>query len=160
MSPQGRLQPPALWRRLVPLIGQMNPDASTIAAGAPVEIDLKPIAEGQIVKVFWRSKPIFIFHRAPKDIELAEDVDWHSLPDPEPELGAGQEGARAVAGGDRHLHPSRLHSARASGQLRRLVLSVPWLAIRQRGPHPAGAGAEEPLPPPYQFVSNDKIRIG
>ena len=41
---------------LVPLIAQMNPDASTIAAGAPVEIDLAPIADGQIVKVFWRSQ--------------------------------------------------------------------------------------------------------
>ena len=48
---------------LVPLIAQMNPDASSIAAGAPVEIDLAPIASGQIVKVFWRSNPIFIFHR-------------------------------------------------------------------------------------------------
>ncbi len=41
----------------------MNPDASTIAAGAPVEVDLAPIQSGQIVKVFWRSKPIFIFNR-------------------------------------------------------------------------------------------------
>ena len=48
---------------LVPLITQMNPDASTIAAGAPIEVDLAPIADGQIIKVFWRSKPIFIFHR-------------------------------------------------------------------------------------------------
>ena len=59
---------------LVPLIAQMNPDASTIAAGAPVDIDLAPIADGQIVKVFWRSKPIFIFHRTKHDIELAQNV--------------------------------------------------------------------------------------
>src|SRR5262249_24859464 len=32
---------------LVPLIAQMNPDASTIAAGAPIEVDLSPIADGQ-----------------------------------------------------------------------------------------------------------------
>src|SRR5882724_7998544 len=32
-----------LW----PFIAQMNPDASTIAAGAPIEGDLTPIAEGQ-----------------------------------------------------------------------------------------------------------------
>ena len=57
---------------LAPLISQMNPDASTIAAGAPVEIDLAPIADGQIIKVFWRSKPIFIFHRTKKEIEEAE----------------------------------------------------------------------------------------
>ena len=57
---------------LVPLIAQMNPDASTIAAGAPVEVDLAPIADGQIVKVFWRSKPIFIFHRTKNEIEEAQ----------------------------------------------------------------------------------------
>jgi Rieske Fe-S protein len=39
---------------LVPLIAQMNPDASTIAAGAPIEVDLAPIQEGQAIKVFWR----------------------------------------------------------------------------------------------------------
>ena len=70
---------------LVPLVAQMNPDASTIAAGAPVEIDLAPIAEGQIVKVFWRSKPIFIFHRSKKEIDEAQKVDVNSLPDPEPD---------------------------------------------------------------------------
>src|SRR5471030_1673022 len=70
---------------LVPLIAQMNPDASTIAAGAPVEIDLAPIADGQIVKVFWRSKPIFISHRTKKDIEEAQKVDVANLPDPEPD---------------------------------------------------------------------------
>ena len=96
---------------LVPFIAQMNPDASTIAAGAPVDIDLAPIADGQIVKVFWRSKPIFIFHRTNKEIEEAKNVNVASLPDPEPEFRARQEGSRAVAGRDRHLHPPRLHSA-------------------------------------------------
>src|SRR5246127_4907181 len=67
-----------------PLINQMNPDASTIAAGAPIEIDLGPIAEGQVIKVFWRSKPIFIDHRTKKEIEEAQKVDVASLPDPQP----------------------------------------------------------------------------
>ena len=70
---------------LVPLISQMNPDASTVAAGAPIEVDLSPIAEGQIIKVFWRSKPIFIFHRGQKDIDWARRVDWHNLIDPAPD---------------------------------------------------------------------------
>ena len=60
---------------LVPLIGQMNPDASTIAAGAPIEVDLAPITENQAIKVFWRSKPIFISHRTPKEIDEARAVD-------------------------------------------------------------------------------------
>ena len=67
----------ALW----PLVSQMNPDASTIAAGAPIEVDLSPIAEGQVIKVFWRSKPIFINHRTKKQIEEAQNVDVAKLPD-------------------------------------------------------------------------------
>src|SRR5713226_2112160 len=69
----------------VPLISQMNPDASTIAAGAPVEIDLSPIAEGQVVKVFWRSKPIFISHRTKKEIHEARAVNSRNLLDPQPD---------------------------------------------------------------------------
>src|SRR6201981_3317381 len=68
---------------LVPLIAQMDPDASTIAAGAPVEVDLTPIAEGQIIKVFWRGKPIYISHRTKKEIEEAQTVPLSDLPDPQ-----------------------------------------------------------------------------
>src|ERR1700681_1200304 len=68
---------------LVPLIAQMNPDASTIAAGAPIEVDLGPIAEGQIVKVVWRGKPIYISHRTRKEIDEARAVPVSSLPDPQ-----------------------------------------------------------------------------
>ena len=76
-----------------PLVSQMNPDASTIAAGAPIEVDLTPIAEGQDIKVFWRGKPIYISHRTKKQIEAAQNVQVSSLPDPQPELGARQGGS-------------------------------------------------------------------
>src|SRR3982751_6010173 len=71
----------AVW----PLIAQRTPAASTIAAGAPIEVDLAPIAEGQVIKVFWRGKPIFIDHRTKKEIDEAESVNLASLPDPEPD---------------------------------------------------------------------------
>jgi ubiquinol-cytochrome c reductase iron-sulfur subunit len=77
---------------LVPLIAQMNPDASTIAAGAPIEVDLAPIAEGQVIKVFWRGKPIFIDHRTKKEIEEARKVNVASLPDPQPDEKRVKEG--------------------------------------------------------------------
>ena len=35
---------------IAPLIGQLSPDAETIAAGAPIDVDLTPIADGQIIK--------------------------------------------------------------------------------------------------------------
>src|SRR6476619_3656605 len=66
-----------------PMISQMDPDASTIAAGAPIEVDLGPIAQGQVIKVFWRSQPIFISHRSKKEIEEARNVQLSSLPDPQ-----------------------------------------------------------------------------
>jgi len=66
-----------------PLIHQMNPDASTIAAGAPIDVDLSAIAEGAIVTVKWRGKPIFVRHRTPKEIKEAVDVPLAQLPDPQ-----------------------------------------------------------------------------
>src|SRR3981081_1698929 len=51
-----------LW----PLISQMNPDASTIAAGAPIEVDLTPIAEGPDIKEVWRGEPISLSHPTQK----------------------------------------------------------------------------------------------
>ncbi|MBL8590991.1 MAG: ubiquinol-cytochrome c reductase iron-sulfur subunit, partial [Methylobacteriaceae bacterium] len=66
-----------------PLISQMNPDASTIAAGAPVELDVGPIAEGQTVKVKWRGKIIFVTHRTKAEIEEARAVQLGQLPDPQ-----------------------------------------------------------------------------
>ena len=65
---------------LVPLIAQINPDASTIAAGAPIDVDLAPIADGQIIKVFWRSKPIFIFHRTRKTSPKRRRSMWPAFP--------------------------------------------------------------------------------
>ena len=49
----------AIW----PFISSLAPDSEVIAAGAPIELDLTPIATGQIVKVFWRGKLIFVRHR-------------------------------------------------------------------------------------------------
>lgn len=66
-----------------PLISQMNPDASTIAAGAPIEVDLKAIPAGGIVTVKWRGKPIFVRHRTPKEIAEATGVKLDELPDPQ-----------------------------------------------------------------------------
>ena len=98
-----------LW----PFVSQMNPDASTIAAGAPIEVDLTPIADGQDIKVFWRGKPIYIMHRTKKQIEEARAVPVSSLPRSGNRPVPGQGGPRPVAGRDRHLHPSRLHPDRA-----------------------------------------------
>jgi ubiquinol-cytochrome c reductase iron-sulfur subunit len=68
-----------------PFIQSLAPDAATVAAGAPVEVDLAPIAEGQIVKVFWRGKLIFVRNRTQAEIKAAEDVNLATLRDPQPD---------------------------------------------------------------------------
>jgi ubiquinol-cytochrome c reductase iron-sulfur subunit len=67
-----------------PLINQMSPDASTLAM-ASSEVDIGSIPVGQIVTVKWRGKPVFISHRTAKEIKEAEDVDWKTLRDPQPD---------------------------------------------------------------------------
>ncbi len=49
----------------VPLFSQMEPDASTLAAGGPVDIDLKTAAPGQNIIALWRRRPIYILRRPP-----------------------------------------------------------------------------------------------
>jgi ubiquinol-cytochrome c reductase iron-sulfur subunit len=145
---------------VVPLIGQMEPDASTIAAGGPLEVNLAPIAEGQIVKVFWRSKPIFIFHRSKRDIDSAREVNWHTLPDPAPDsarVQAGHEQWLVLIGICTHLGCIPLaHQGNYDGWFCPCHGSQYDTSGRIRqGPAPANLTV-----PPYQFVSDSKIRIG
>jgi len=58
---------------LVPLVNQMNPDASTLAAGGPVELDISKIEPGQQVVVRWRERPVFVFHRTPETLKTLQD---------------------------------------------------------------------------------------
>jgi ubiquinol-cytochrome c reductase iron-sulfur subunit len=58
---------------LVPLVTQMNPDASTLAAGGPVDIDVSKIEPGQQVVIRWRERPIFVFHRTPEALKTLQD---------------------------------------------------------------------------------------
>jgi ubiquinol-cytochrome c reductase iron-sulfur subunit len=68
---------------LVPLADQMNPDASTLAAGGPVDLDVSKIAEGQQIVVHWRQRPIFVFRRSKQTLDALQSKDMISqLADP------------------------------------------------------------------------------
>jgi ubiquinol-cytochrome c reductase iron-sulfur subunit len=58
---------------LVPLVAQMNPDASTIAAGGPIELDLGKVQPGQLVLVRWRSRPILVVNRPAQALKTLQD---------------------------------------------------------------------------------------
>jgi len=58
----------------VPLIDQMNPDAATLAAGAPVDVDLSHLQPGQQMAVRWRERPIFILNRPANVLQSLQDA--------------------------------------------------------------------------------------
>ena len=146
----------AIW----PLIAQMNPDASTIAAGAPIEVDLTPIAEGQVIKVFWRGKPIFINHRTKKQIDDARKVNVAALPDPEPDekrVKPGHDEWQVLIAICTHLGCIPLaDQGPYDGYFCPCHGSVYDTSGRIRqGPAPSNLAL-----PPYEFLSDSKIKIG
>jgi ubiquinol-cytochrome c reductase iron-sulfur subunit len=58
---------------IVPMVDQMEPDASTLAAGGPVDFDVSKLQPGQQVIVRWRSRPIFIVNRTPAAVKTLQD---------------------------------------------------------------------------------------
>lgn len=146
----------AIW----PFISQMGPDAATIAAGAPVDFDLSPVAEGQIVKLFWRGKLIFVRHRTKDEIKSAQETDVTTLRDPQTDAARVKEGKDqwlVVYGNCTHLGCVPLGNEGAfHGWQCPCHGSVFDTSGRIRqGPAPTN------LPvPPYAFTSDTGIRIG
>lgn len=65
-----------------PVIDSLNPSADVLAL-ASTEVDLTPIKEGQVIKVVWRGKPVFVKYRTQKEIAEAKAVPLSELRDPE-----------------------------------------------------------------------------
>ncbi|MFT6734858.1 MAG: ubiquinol-cytochrome c reductase iron-sulfur subunit [Polaribacter sp.] len=58
----------------VPFLGSWNPSEKAKAAGAPVEFDLDKVEVGQMVKVKWQGKPVFVVRRDEKTIESLKSM--------------------------------------------------------------------------------------
>ena len=46
-----------------PFLSTWKPSAKTKAAGAPVDVDISKLESGQLVRVLWRKKPVWVFKR-------------------------------------------------------------------------------------------------
>ncbi|MGR7994064.1 MULTISPECIES: ubiquinol-cytochrome c reductase iron-sulfur subunit [unclassified Xanthobacter] len=142
-----------------PFISQLQPDASVLALST-TEVDISPIAEGQIVTVQWRGKPIFISHRTKKEIEEAQKADLASMRDPQPDadrVKPGKDEWLVVIGICTHLGCVPLgHQGAYDGWFCPCHGSVYDTSGRIRqGPAPLNLAL-----PPYAFTSDTKIVIG
>ncbi len=142
-----------------PLINQMNPDASVLALSS-TEVDLAPIAEGQILTVKWRGKPVFISHRSKKEVEEARAVKLSDLPDPQPDearVKKDKDQWLVVIGICTHLGCVPLgHEGEYDGWFCPCHGSQYDTSGRiRKGPAPTNLEV-----PPYEFASDTVIRIG
>jgi len=60
----------------------MSPSARAQAAGAPVEADISQVEPGQLIRVEWRGKPVWVVRRTPEMLESLDD-DRDLLRDPD-----------------------------------------------------------------------------
>ena len=79
----------------VPFIASWNPSARAKAAGAPVEADFSKLKPGQMMRVEWRGKPVWIVRRTEKNLsDLSALTD--SLRDPESTINKDGQPSYAV----------------------------------------------------------------
>jgi len=164
---------------LVPFVDQMNPDASTLAAGGPVDLDISKIGEGQQVVIRWRQRPIFVFQRSKQTLDAMQgkqltsqlaDPDSDQLQQPpyatnwhrslKPELGV-------LVGICTHLgciplfYPNASETSPVASWLGGYFCPCHGSKYDAAGRVFSGVPAPYNLPvPPYRFVNDKTLRIG
>ncbi len=73
----------------IPFLSSWNPSARAKSAGAAVEIDISKLEKGQLVRILWRKKPIWIFKRDTKVLERLSSLD-NKLADPKSDIKSQQ----------------------------------------------------------------------
>ena len=161
----------------VPFVASWNPSAKAKAAGADVEVDISAIEPGQLIRVMWRSKPVWIVRRTPEILaELGQHEDQLRDPNSEneqqPAFAQNQyrsmkEEYLILVGICTHLGCSPQHMK--DGAFEEYVEGVPEgffcpchgsrfdLAGRVFSNVPAPTNLEVP---PYRFESDDIIVVG
>jgi len=65
----------------VPFIASWNPSARAKSAGAAVEVDITKLEPGQLIRVEWRSKPVWIIYRTPEMVQQLSGISEGDLKD-------------------------------------------------------------------------------
>ena len=147
-----------------PFVHQMNPDAGAQAL-ASIEVDLAPVKEGQAITVMWRGKPVFIRNRTKDEVAAAQKVPVSELPDAEPDakrVKAGKENWLVTVGICTHLGciPKGQALADTKGEFGGWFCPCHGSHYDTSGRIRKGPAPRNLEVPPYEFVSDTKIKIG
>lgn len=163
-----------------PFLSSWSPSARALAAGAPVEVPVSKVEPGQLIRVIWRGKPVWIVNRTPEMLATLDGLA-DSLKDPnsdnvkqQPEYAKnlartreGKEQYLVLVGICTHLGCSPTYRP----ELAPADLGADWkggwycpchgskfdLAGRVYKNVPAGANLEVP---PYYFKDDNTILVG
>lgn len=142
-----------------PLVDALNPSADVLAMSS-IEVDISSIQPGHTMTVKWRGKPVFIRNRTAEEIKEAESAPMSDLKDPQADsarVKKGRENWLVTIGICTHLGcvpltgkgeyegwfcPCHGSDYDTSGRIR-------------KGPAPLNLEV-----PPYEFISDTKIKIG
>ena len=69
----------------IPFISTMTPSEKTKAIGAPVEVDIGELKPGEMLRIKWQGKPVWILKRTEKTLSDLETLDA-SVRDPDSEV--------------------------------------------------------------------------
>jgi ubiquinol-cytochrome c reductase iron-sulfur subunit len=58
-----------------PFLKSMRPSERALAAGAPVEVDISGLAPGDMKRVEWRGKPVWVLRRTPEMLDAVKKYD-------------------------------------------------------------------------------------
>lgn len=145
-----------------PLINSLNPAKDTLAM-ASVEVDISDIPAGAAKTVMWRGKPVFIRHRTPEQIESAEDVNLQNLIDKQTdEERVKKPEWLVVVGVCTHLGcvPQGQKESDNHGEFGGWFCSCHGSQYDTSGRIRKGPAPKNLAVPPYQFLSDTKIKIG
>ena len=145
----------AMW----PLVDSLNP-ASNVVALSSIEVDLSSIKEGQTLTVKWRGKPVFIRNRTQAEITQAKTTPQTQLIDPQTDdirVKKGHENWLVVVGSCTHLGCVPLAN---QGDYGGWLCPCHGSQYDVSGRVRKGPAPENLLVPPYEFISDTKIKIG
>ncbi|MBJ6612090.1 MAG: ubiquinol-cytochrome c reductase iron-sulfur subunit [Candidatus Thiothrix moscowensis] len=57
-----------------PFLSSWSPSARALAAGAPVEVPVGKVEPGQLIRVIWRGKPVWVVNRTPEMLATLEGL--------------------------------------------------------------------------------------
>lgn len=143
----------------VPLVDSLNPSADVLAMSS-IEVDISAVQPGQTMTVKWRGKPVFIRHRTEQELQEINSTPQSDLIDPQ------EDSQRVMAGHEKWLVTVGICTHLGCVPLSDKGEYDGWFCPCH-GSHydKSGRIRKGPAPtnlaiPPYEFLSDSKIKIG